>query len=88
MPWSLTQTATSPNFVTSNLFIVKDGVAFTPVANGTFLNGVTRQRVAALLREDGVEVKETTLTYADVIDADEIFSTGILFQDHARDPNR
>ncbi len=41
-----------------------------------FLNGVTRQRVAALLRGDGVEVRETTLTYADVLDADEIFSTG------------
>lgn len=63
-------------FATANLFIVKDGVAHTPTANGTFLNGVTRQRVIALLRADGVEVRECTLTYADVLDADEIFSTG------------
>ena len=63
-------------FATSNLFIVKDGVAITPAANGTFLNGITRQRVAALLRDAGVEVVETTLTYDDILDADEIFSTG------------
>src|SRR2546423_3701313 len=28
----------------SNVFIGKDGVVFTPVPNGTFLNGITRQR--------------------------------------------
>lgn len=61
---------------TANLWIVKDGVAMTPAANGTFLSGITRQRVAALLRGDGVEVIETTLTRRDIIDADEVFSTG------------
>jgi branched-chain amino acid aminotransferase len=61
---------------TANLWIAKDGVALTPVCNGTFLNGITRQRVAALLRDDGVEVVETTLTRAEVEDADEVFTTG------------
>ena len=61
---------------TANLWIVRDGVAMTPVCNGTFLNGITRQRVIALLRADGVEVRETTLTRQDVMEADEIFSTG------------
>src|SRR3712207_3637993 len=61
---------------TSNVFIVKDGVVLTPQPNGTFLNGITRQRTIALLREAGVEVVETTLTVADVLDADEVFSTG------------
>ena len=28
-------------FATSNLFMVKDGVAHTPIPNGTFLNGIT-----------------------------------------------
>jgi hypothetical protein len=32
-------------------------------ANGTFLNGITRQRVIKLLREAGVVVVETTLSY-------------------------
>jgi branched-chain amino acid aminotransferase len=61
---------------TSNIFMAKDGVVFTPVSNGTFLAGITRQRVIGLLREKGVTVVEKTLTYQDFLKADEIFSTG------------
>ena len=60
----------------TNVFMVRDGVVFTPVPNGTFLNGITRQRVMALLRADGVEVQETSLTLADFDRAEEIFVTG------------
>jgi branched-chain amino acid aminotransferase len=63
-------------FANSNAFFAKDGVVFTPAANGTFLNGITRQRVIGLLRADWVEVVETTLSYDDFLNADEIFSTG------------
>jgi branched-chain amino acid aminotransferase len=45
-------------FANSNAFLAKDGVVFTPASNGTFLNGITRQRVIGLLRADGVEVIE------------------------------
>ena len=61
---------------TANLWIAKDGVAMTPVCNGTFLNGITRQRVLQLLRDAGTPAIETTLTRADVLAADEVFSTG------------
>lgn len=61
---------------TSNIFMVKDGVVLTPIPNRSFLNGITRQRVIALLREAGSEVRETVLTMADFLDADEIFSSG------------
>jgi branched-chain amino acid aminotransferase len=61
---------------TANVFMVRDGVVLTPVPNGSFLNGITRQRIISLLREAGNEVRETTLTVADFLDADEIFSTG------------
>ena len=61
---------------TANVFIVKDGVAYTPAPNGTFLAGITRARVIALLRAAGITVVETTLRYADFQAADEIFSTG------------
>jgi branched-chain amino acid aminotransferase len=61
---------------TANLWIAKHGVAKTAVCNGTFLNGITRQRVLQLLRDDGVPAIETTLTRQDVLDADEVFSTG------------
>jgi len=61
---------------TSNIFMVKDGVVFTPAPNGTFLTGITRSRAIRLLREAGTEVVEKSLSVADFMDADEIFSTG------------
>ncbi len=61
---------------TSNIFMARDGVVYTPIANGTFLDGITRQRVIKLLRENGVEVIEKTLSYRELQTADEIFSTG------------
>lgn len=61
---------------TSNIFMAKDGLVFTPVANGTFLAGLTRRRVIGLLRDAGISVVEKTLTYQDFETADEIFSTG------------
>ncbi len=63
-------------FANSNAFLAKDGVVFTPAPNGTFLDGITRQRVIGLLRESGVEVIEAVLSYRDFLNADEIFSTG------------
>ena len=61
---------------TSNIFMVKDGVVFTPAPNGTFLTGITRSRTMKLLREAGTEVIEKSLSVADFMDADEIFSSG------------
>jgi branched-chain amino acid aminotransferase len=61
---------------TANIFMVKDGVVFTPIPNGTFLNGITRQRVIGLLKQDGQALSEGRLTYADFLAADEIFSAG------------
>ncbi len=61
---------------TANVFMVKDGEVFTPIANGTFLSGITRARHIDLLRADGVKVHEATLSYADFDGADEIFLTG------------
>lgn len=61
---------------TANIFMAKDGVVYTPLANGTFLAGITRRRVIALLRDAGVTVVEGALTYADFETADEIFSSG------------
>lgn len=61
---------------TANVFIVKDGVAFTPIANGTFLAGITRSRHIANLRADGVEVVEKVITFDEVHAADEVFLTG------------
>ena len=61
---------------TANVFMVKDGVVFTPIANGTFLSGITRARHIANMRADGIEVRETVLTFADFEAADEVFLSG------------
>lgn len=63
-------------FGNANVFMAKGGVVFTPAPNGTFLNGITRQRVIELLRGDGATVVEKTLRYEDFLNADEIFSSG------------
>jgi branched-chain amino acid aminotransferase len=63
-------------FASSNLFIANDRVVSTPAINGTFLNGITRQRVIKLLGEAGYKIEERRVTFADVLAADEVFSTG------------
>jgi branched-chain amino acid aminotransferase len=60
----------------SNVFMAKDGIVYTPIANGTFLAGITRRRVIGLLRHAGTPVVETVLRYSDLQNADELFSTG------------
>jgi branched-chain amino acid aminotransferase len=60
----------------SNVFMVRDGMVMTPAPNGTFLDGITRRRTIALLREAGETVVEASLRYADFQNADEIFSSG------------
>jgi len=60
----------------SNVFMAKDGVVYTPAPNGTFLDGITRQRTIQLLRDAGETVVEASLRYADFQNADEIFSSG------------
>jgi len=65
---------------TSNIFMtmMKEGkdVVFTPAPNGTFLAGITRQRVIGLLKDANITVIEKTLTYREFETAEEIFSTG------------
>ena len=73
---SLDQAGFVAETASANVFLVRDGAVSTPIPNGTFLNGITRQRVIALLRGDGVEVVEATLTVEDFATADEIFLTG------------
>jgi branched-chain amino acid aminotransferase len=61
---------------TANVFIVRDGVVMTPIANGTFLAGITRSRHIENLRADGVEVREVVMSFDDVTAADEVFLSG------------
>ncbi|WP_068081435.1 branched-chain amino acid aminotransferase [Polycladidibacter stylochi] len=60
----------------ANIFMVKDNEVHTPFPNGTFLNGITRQRVIKLLKDAGYKVHERLLRYSELMEADELFSTG------------
>lgn len=64
----------------ANVFIVKDGEVFTPIANGTFLSGITRARHITNLRADGVTVHEAVLSFDDVRAADEVFLSGNAYK--------
>ncbi len=48
---------------TSNIFVVKDGEIFTPIPNGTFLSGITRNRHMSNLIADGCKVHECVLSF-------------------------
>ncbi len=64
-------------FASSNLFLVtEDGKVVTPALNGTFLAGITRARVMALLAAAGMQVEERTVKATELNTAREIFSTG------------
>ncbi|MEX0970101.1 MAG: branched-chain amino acid aminotransferase [Paracoccaceae bacterium] len=60
----------------TNVFMRRDGEYFTPKPNGTFLNGITRQRIIGLLRGAGEVVHEASLLPEDFAQAEEIFLTG------------
>ncbi len=62
----------------ANIFMVKDGEVLTPIPNGTFLNGITRQRIMQLCTENNIPVHEKSLSYEDFYHADEIFLSGNL----------
>jgi branched-chain amino acid aminotransferase len=59
-----------------NFFIVKKGKLITPPLSASILEGVTRDTVLALAREEGIPVAEEMLTRDQVYLADEAFFTG------------
>ncbi|MFN3372492.1 MAG: branched-chain amino acid transaminase [Chloroflexus sp.] len=59
-----------------NLFLVRNGVVYTPPLTSSILSGITRDTVMTLLREMGVEVREQVLPREILYIADELFFTG------------
>lgn len=57
----------------TNLFIVKDGVYKTHPVNNKILNGITRQRILELLKENNEKIEEVEFTKEELYDADEAF---------------
>ncbi len=59
-----------------NIFIVRDGVLYTPSAGNSILGGITRDAVITLARELGYGVVETQIAREQLYSADEIFFAG------------
>ncbi|MDA8096531.1 MAG: branched-chain-amino-acid transaminase [Clostridia bacterium] len=59
-----------------NIFIVKDGILITPPSHVGILEGITRNTVMDLARQQGIPVEERLFTRHDVYIADECFLTG------------
>jgi len=59
-----------------NIFIVKNGVIYTPPVYLGALEGITRNAIIDVARSMGLEVKESPFTRHDVYVADEVFLTG------------
>jgi len=59
-----------------NIFIINKGIVYTPPASAGSLEGITRNVVMRLAREEGFEVVERNLTRYDLYVCDEFFLTG------------
>ncbi|MBN1596508.1 branched-chain amino acid transaminase [candidate division FCPU426 bacterium] len=59
-----------------NVFIVKNGVLFTPPSSSSILPGITRHCVFQLARDLGYQVKQHVLPRESLYVADEAFMTG------------
>jgi branched-chain amino acid aminotransferase len=59
-----------------NVFIIKDGVVYTPDLSAGALKGITRDTVFHICRDLGLEVVQKRITRDEVYIADEAFFTG------------
>jgi branched-chain amino acid aminotransferase len=59
-----------------NIFVVKQGILYTPPLDAGILEGITREAVMELAQGLGRDVRQTPLTRHDVYIADECFLTG------------
>lgn len=59
-----------------NVFIVRDGVIYAPPVEAGALEGITRNLVIRLAREENLQVVEKNLTRCDLYICDEFFLTG------------
>lgn len=59
-----------------NIFVVKNGIIYTPPVHAGALNGITRKVVIELARKRGYELVETEMSRYELYTADELFLTG------------
>ncbi len=59
-----------------NIFVVRDGIIYTPPIGSSVLSGITRDSVMTIARDLGFDVREQTLPRETLYIADEVFFVG------------
>jgi len=59
-----------------NIFVIKDGVIYTPDLSAGALNGITRNTVLHICKDLGLEVVQKRITRDELYISDELFFTG------------
>lgn len=59
-----------------NIFLVRDGILYTPSISSSILPGITRDSIIVLARDMGIEVREEQIPREMLYVADEVFFTG------------
>lgn len=59
-----------------NVFVIKDGVVYTPDLSAGALNGITRNTVTHICKDLGIELVQKRITRDEIYIADEAFFTG------------
>ena len=59
-----------------NVFVIKDGVVYTPDLSAGALNGITRNTVLHICKDLGIELVQKRITRDEIYIADEAFFTG------------
>ena len=60
----------------ANIFVIRDGIIYTPPIGNSVLAGITRDSVITLAKEQGFEVREQTIPREMLYIADEVFFCG------------
>ena len=63
----------------ANIFLVKENKIYTPALTEGCVNGIMRRYLLQKLKENNCSCSERAITEQDLLDADEIFQTNIMY---------
>lgn len=64
--------------ISSNIFLVKDDILFTPPVSDGCINGIMRLQIIRFAKKYGLKLYEASLSSEDLLKADEIFLTNSI----------
>jgi branched-chain amino acid aminotransferase len=59
-----------------NIFVVRDGIVYTPPQTASILDGISRKSIIQIMRDMGIEIVERDVARAELYLADEVFVCG------------